>query len=43
MGADEEGTLAQFKNHRSELVDPKIHEYGGRIVKKLSATQMSSR
>ena len=33
MGADEEGTLAQFKNHRSELVDPKIHEYGGRIVK----------
>src|SRR6201998_898244 len=33
MGADEEGTLAQFKNHRRELVDPKIHEYGGRIVK----------
>jgi hypothetical protein len=33
MGADEEGTLAQFKTHRSELVDPKIDEYGGRIVK----------
>jgi len=33
MGADEEGTLAQFKNHRRELVDPKISEYGGRIVK----------
>jgi adenylate cyclase len=33
MGFDEEGTLAQFKTHRSELVDPKISEYGGRIVK----------
>jgi adenylate cyclase len=33
MGADEEGTLAQFKTHRSELVDLKISEYGGRIVK----------
>jgi adenylate cyclase len=33
MGADEEGTLAQFKTHRRELVDPKISEYGGRIVK----------
>ena len=33
MGADEEGTLAQFKTHRRELVDPKIGEYGGRIVK----------
>jgi class 3 adenylate cyclase len=33
MGADEEGTLAQLKAHRSELTDPKIEEYGGRIVK----------
>ena len=33
MGADEEGTLAQFKTHRKELVDPKISEYAGRIVK----------
>jgi TolB-like protein/Tfp pilus assembly protein PilF len=33
MGADEEGTLAQFKDHRRELIDPTIHEYGGRIVK----------
>jgi len=33
MGADEEGTLAQFKAHRRELVDPKISEYAGRIVK----------
>jgi len=24
MGADEEGTLAQLKAHRSALVDPKI-------------------
>jgi adenylate cyclase len=33
MGADEERTLAQLKDHRRELVDPKITEYRGRIVK----------
>jgi adenylate cyclase len=33
MGADEEGTLAQMKAHRRALVDPKIEEYRGRIVK----------
>jgi len=33
MGADEEGTLAQFKAHRRELIDPKIREHHGRIVK----------
>ncbi len=33
MGADEEGTLAQLKAHRRELVDPKIAEHRGRIVK----------
>src|SRR5262249_22993555 len=33
MGADEEGTLAQLKVHRNELVDPKIREHRGRIVK----------
>jgi TolB-like protein/Flp pilus assembly protein TadD len=33
MGVDEEGTLAQLKTHRRELVDPKISEYGGRIIK----------
>jgi class 3 adenylate cyclase len=33
MGADEEGTLAQLKAHRSALVDPKIKEHRGRIVK----------
>jgi adenylate cyclase len=33
MGSDEEGTLAQLKAHRRTLVDPKIAEYGGRIVK----------
>jgi hypothetical protein len=33
MGADEEGTLAQLKAHRRALVDPKITEQGGRIVK----------
>ena len=33
MGADEEGTLRQLKGHRRELVDPKITEHRGRIVK----------
>src|SRR5215468_4129297 len=33
MGRDESGTLAALKAHRRELIDPKIAEYGGRIVK----------
>jgi adenylate cyclase len=33
MGADEEGTLERLKAHRRELVDPKIREHRGRIVK----------
>ena len=33
MGADEEGTLAGCKAIRRELVDPKIAEHRGRIVK----------
>src|SRR3984893_12100082 len=33
MGADEEGTLARLRLHRRELIDPKIAEHRGRIVK----------
>jgi class 3 adenylate cyclase len=33
MGIDEEGTLRQLKAHRKELIDPKITEHRGRIVK----------
>src|SRR5713101_7326057 len=33
MGADEEGTLNRLKAHRRELLDPKIAEHRGRIVK----------
>jgi len=33
MEADEEETLAQLKAHRRELIDPKIGEHRGRIVK----------
>jgi hypothetical protein len=33
MGVDEEGTLARLKAHRHALVDPKIAENRGRIVK----------
>jgi adenylate cyclase len=33
MGADEGGTLRQLKAHRRALVDPKIAQHRGRIVK----------
>jgi adenylate cyclase len=33
MGLDEKDTIARQKAHREELVDPKISEHGGRIVK----------
>jgi adenylate cyclase len=33
MGRDEGATLAALKAHRQETIDPKIAEYGGRIVK----------
>jgi class 3 adenylate cyclase/pimeloyl-ACP methyl ester carboxylesterase len=33
MGVDEEGTLAALKAHRREIVNPKITEHHGRIVK----------
>ena len=33
MSTNEEGTLAQLKEHRRELGDPKIKEYRGHIIK----------
>jgi adenylate cyclase len=33
MGADEEGTHERLKAHLVELIDPKIREHHGRIVK----------
>jgi len=33
MGTDEEGTLERLKAHRRQLIDPKITEHRGRIVK----------
>src|SRR5271156_364017 len=33
MGQDEAGTLARLKEHRRGLIDPKISEHKGRIVK----------
>ena len=33
MGADEEGTLRRLQAHRGQLVDPKVREHRGRIVK----------
>src|SRR6266480_3361226 len=33
MGADEEGTHERFKAHFQQLINPKINEHQGRIVK----------
>jgi adenylate cyclase len=33
MGVDEEGTLSLLKTYRRELLEPRIVEHGGRIVK----------
>src|SRR5882724_3822943 len=33
MGVDEEGTLERLKALRRQLIDPKINEHHGRIVK----------
>lgn len=33
MGVDEEGTLVALKTHRRDVIDPKITEHHGRIVK----------
>ena len=33
MGADDEGTLVQLKAHHNSLVEPKIKEYRGHIVR----------
>jgi adenylate cyclase len=33
MGADEEGTHERLKAHLAQLVEPKIKEHRGRIVK----------
>jgi adenylate cyclase len=33
MGVDEEGTLARLKEHRREVIDPKLAEHKGRVVK----------
>src|SRR5947207_14601061 len=33
MGEDEAGTLARLRTHRRELIEPKIGEHKGRVVK----------
>jgi TolB-like protein len=33
VGVDEEGTLAQWKSHWCELIEPKINEHHGRIIR----------
>ena len=33
MGEDEAGTLARLRTHRRDLIDPKVAEHKGRIVK----------
>jgi adenylate cyclase len=41
MGADEEGTLERLKALRRELLDPKIAEHHGRIVKTTGVVDLS--
>ena len=38
MGADEEGTLERLKTLRSEIIDPKVAQHHGRIVKAALST-----
>jgi adenylate cyclase len=38
MGADEEGTHQRLRAHLRELIEPKIAEHRGRIVKNTGAT-----
>jgi len=38
MGTEEEGTHERLKGHISELIEPKIAEHRGRIVKNTGAT-----
>ena len=33
IGADEEGTLSRLRSIRAEVIDPKIAEHHGRLVK----------
>ena len=33
MGADETGTLDALRSHRTDLIEPKIAEHEGRVVK----------
>jgi adenylate cyclase len=40
MGRDEPGTLARLKALRREVIDPKITEYGGRIVNTAGDNQL---
>lgn len=32
IGVDEEGTLAEQRSQRTELIDPLLHEHGGRVA-----------
>jgi adenylate cyclase len=41
MGIGEEGTFDRLKAHRQELIDPKIAEHHGRIVKTTAAVKLS--
>lgn len=42
MGADDEGILVKLKAHRSALVDPKIKEHRGRVVKTTGDEQIKA-
>jgi hypothetical protein len=42
IGADEEGTLDRLRSIRADVIDPKITEHRGRLVKKRPVMACSS-
>jgi len=42
MGEHEAGALARLRGHRRELIDPKIAEHAGRVVRRPPATAFLS-
>jgi len=42
VGADEEGTVARLSSHRRELIEPKIAEHQGRLVKIMGESSIGS-
>ncbi len=42
MGEDEAGTLDALRAHREKLIEPKVAEHEGRIVKLMGAAKITA-